>query len=204
MKTAKVHKTPAIFTTYDIGRMTGTDPTTVHKWIDKGLMRGYRTPGGHRRVRADDLRTFLLAHKMPVPKEIGGADNLRVLLVDDDAQVLKSVPKALKRLRPNWEFVALESGIEALLRMQTLAPDVVVLDIFMPELDGFEVCRRMRARQETAGIKVVAVSGRHTADVEKKALAAGAFAFLKKPLAGPELLAAIEVAVGLRPAAMAG
>lgn len=203
MKNVKTSK-PAIFTTYDIGRMIGTDPTTVHKWIDKGLMRGYRTPGGHRRVRADDLRTFLLAHKMPVPKELGGPDHLRVLLVDDDAQLLKTVSKALKRLRPNWELVTLSSGIEALLRMQTLAPDAVVLDIFMPELDGFEVCRRMQARQETSGIKLIAATGRHTADVEKKALAAGAFACLKKPLAGPDLVEAIEVAVGMRPAAMAG
>ncbi|MFN7132588.1 MAG: response regulator, partial [Myxococcales bacterium] len=136
MKTAKTHKAPAIFTTYDIGRMTGTDPTTVHKWIDKGLLRGYRTPGGHRRVRGEDLRTFLLSHKMPVPKELGGADSLRVLLVDDDAAVLKNLTKALKRLRPTWEIVALDSGIEALLRMHALAPDVVVSDVFMPELDG--------------------------------------------------------------------
>ncbi len=203
MKTAKPHKTPAIFTTYDIGRMTGTDPTTVHKWIDKGLMRGYRTPGGHRRVRSEDLRTFLLAHKMPVPKELGGADSVRVVLVDDDAQVVKNVSKALKKLRPTWEVVGVDSGIEALLRMQTLAPDVVVLDIFMPELDGFEMCRRMGARQETSGIKLIAMTGRHTADVEKKSLAAGAFACLKKPLAGPDLITAVEVAVGLRPAAIA-
>src|SRR5438128_159840 len=108
---------PQFFTTYDIGRMTGTDPTTVHKWIDKGLMRGHRTPGGHRRVRGDDLRAFLTSHQMPVPKELGGAEVLRVVVVDDDADALKTTGKALKKLKPDWDVVTFDSGVKALLSL---------------------------------------------------------------------------------------
>lgn len=200
MKTPKIHKTPAIYTTYDIGRMTGTDPTTVHKWIDKGLMRGYRTPGGHRRVRAEDLRTFLLAHQMPIPKELGGPDSLRVLLVDEDAQAMKALSKALKKQRPNWDVLVLQSGIEALLQLKSIAPDALVFNMTQQEVDGVALCQQIRAVQETAGIRTLTMAGRYTAETERKLREAGASACLRKPIAAPDLIAAVEVAVGLRPA----
>ena len=199
MKGANKTSAPQFFTTYDIGRMTGTDPTTVHKWIDKGLMRGHRTPGGHRRVRGDDLKVFLVAHQMPIPRELGGSDVLRVVVVDDDADVLKTVSKAIKRLKPAWEVVTFDSGVKALLSLGKATPDVLVLDLFMPECDGFAVCKQIRSNADAANVRLIAVTGRFSSDVEKKAISAGANAVMKKPVVGPELVEAIEVAVGMRP-----
>ena len=61
----------ALYTTHDISRMLQVDPSTVSKWIDRGILIAFRTPGGHRRVRSSDLRSFLLTHEMPVPDELG-------------------------------------------------------------------------------------------------------------------------------------
>ena len=199
MKTAKTPNSPLIFTTYDIGRMTGTDPTTVHKWIDKGLLRGYRTPGGHRRVRAEDLRTFLTAHRMPVPKELGGSDSLRVMIVDADPDALKNLSRALRRLKPAWELVTAESGVDALLQLPPAPPDVLVYDLGVADADGLSIFRHLRLRGETSSVKVLATSGRPTPDLEKKAAAAGASACLKKPLVPGELVTAIELVAGIEP-----
>lgn len=192
MKTAKTQRVAPIFTTYDIGRMTGTDPTTVHKWIDKGLLRGYRTPGGHRRVRSEDLRAFLVAHKMPLPHELGGPANLRVLLVDHDAEALRGLARALKRLRPEWEYATSESCVEALLVLGTFAPDVLVLDLGDSDVDCFSLCKRLHERAETAGIQIIGIGARINAEIEKRAKGAGARACLKKPLSGPDLVSLLE------------
>jgi excisionase family DNA binding protein len=200
LKTAKGTTTPLIFTTYDIGRMTGTDPTTVHKWIDKGLLRGYRTPGGHRRVRAEDLRGFLSAHGMPMPKELGGAESLRVMVVDAEAESLRSTARTLRRLKPGWDVVCAESGVDALLRFACGTPDVLVYDLAVPDTDGYSLFRQLHDRSETSAVKLVAVAVRPGPDVERKATAAGASACLKKPLGGEDLVTAIELAAGLRPA----
>lgn len=199
MKTAKNAIVPQIFTTYDIGRMTGTDPTTVHKWIDKGLLRGYRTPGGHRRVRAEDLRSFLSSHRMPIPKELGGSDTLRVMIVDPEGESLRSVSKALRRLKPSWDVISLDSGVEALLRFSADLPDVLVFDLAVSDADGLQIFRKVHQNPETSSVKVVAVASRGGAEFEKKAVAAGATACLRKPLPPQDLADAIESAIGLQP-----
>ncbi len=200
MKTAKNAISPQIFTTYDIGRMTGTDPTTVHKWIDKGLLRGYRTPGGHRRVRGEDLRSFLTAHRMPIPKELGGADSLRVMLVDVEADALKNLARAIKRLKPSWDVVTSESGVGALLQLPQSQPDVLVYDLAVADADGLAVCQQLRGHQETATVKVLTVAARSSPELEKKVAAAGACACLRKPLGPGDLVSAIELAAGIEPA----
>lgn len=181
--------------------MTGTDPTTVHKWIDRGLLRGYRTPGGHRRVRSEELRAFLVAHKMPIPRELGGNGALRVLLADGDAGAARLLARSLKRLKPAWEVATAASGVEALLSASRQPPDVLVLDLHVPELDGFSVCKHLLARADTASVRVVALASRLTADLERKAKAAGARAVLRKPGSGAELVEIIEIAAGVHPAA---
>lgn len=198
MKTAKGSSSPVIFTTYDIGRMTGTDPTTVHKWIDKGLLRGYRTPGGHRRVRAEDLRSFLTSHQMPVPRELSGPGQLRVMLVDPEPDSLKASARALKRLKPGWELETVESGVDALLRFVGGLPDVLVYDLGVADADGLVLFRHLQAHAETAQVKRVAICSRWSADLERRALGSGASALLRKPLVGQELVMAIELATGER------
>jgi excisionase family DNA binding protein len=203
MKTPKNLNAPRIFTTYDIGRMTGTDPTTVHKWIDRGLLRGYRTPGGHRRVRAEDLRSFLVEHQMPLPQELGGRDTLRTMVVDSDPSSLKALARSLKRLRPEWEMQPFDNGVDALLALPVAIPDVVVLDLALSDMDSLAVCRQLRERADAAGVKVVAVAAELTERLEREALASGVACCLGKPVSGPDLIEAIERAAGVHPAACA-
>ncbi len=64
-----------LYTTHDISRLIQVDPSTVSKWIDKGILVAFRTPGGHRRVKSGDLRTFLVSHQMPIPHELETASS---------------------------------------------------------------------------------------------------------------------------------
>ncbi len=58
------------FSTHDIARLLGFDPSTVSKWVDAGKLAAFRTPGGHRRVLEDQLRAFLVEYEMPIPDEL--------------------------------------------------------------------------------------------------------------------------------------
>lgn len=65
-ETEKALGGPQLYTTHDVARMLQVDASTVAKWIDKKMLVAFRTPGGHRRVRATDFRTFCATHNMPI------------------------------------------------------------------------------------------------------------------------------------------
>jgi CheY-like chemotaxis protein len=159
--------------------------------VDDGLLVAFRTPGGHRRIRATDLVAFLLRHGMPIPAELGDAGRKRVLLVDDNSVQLSALSRSLKRHGDRLEVVAANNGIDALVLVGSFHPHFVVLDIFMPEVDGLEVCRRLKKRQETRDIQVVVVSGGLTPALERKAIEAGAVRCFAKPIETQSLLACI-------------
>jgi two-component system response regulator MtrA len=108
-----------------------------------------------------------------------------VLIADDDADILSLVRAVLER--SGHEVVAASDGAEALASVRARKPDLVVLDIAMPEVDGLEVLRRLRADPTTSELPVVLLSARaQEADVER-GFAIGASAYLKKPFSPREL-----------------
>src|SRR6266851_9738626 len=110
-----------LFTTHDISRLIQVDPSTVSKWIDKGILVAFRTPGGHRRVRSADLRAFLTSHQMPVPPELGNGV-IRLLIVDDEKSVLDSLKRAFKAYEPQVDVTTTDSAVEALLLVSEQKP----------------------------------------------------------------------------------
>jgi two-component system, OmpR family, response regulator MtrA len=108
-----------------------------------------------------------------------------VLVVDDDADILSLVKAVLER--SGHEVVAVRDGAEALASARARKPDLAVLDIAMPEVDGLEVLRRLRDDATTSDLPVVLLSARaQEADVER-GFAIGATAYLKKPFSPREL-----------------
>jgi len=77
------------YTTFYISKICDVYPTTVANWIDEGKLKAFTTPGGHRRVSADDLKEFLKKYNMPVPEKLFSNGKKKVLAVDDDKAVLK-------------------------------------------------------------------------------------------------------------------
>ncbi|NIM48213.1 MAG: response regulator [Gemmatimonadales bacterium] len=114
----------------------------------------------------------------------------KVLVVDDDAGVRKSLAKLLRA--EGYRVTAEADGMSALRTVKRLDPDVILLDVRMPELDGVEVCRRLKAKPETRLTPVVLMTGLSVADDRARGRAAGADDFLPKPPERIELLARVE------------
>jgi excisionase family DNA binding protein len=170
-----------LYTTHDVAQLLQVDPSTVSKWIDRNILMAFRTPGGHRRVRQPDLVDFLRKHDMPIPAELG-ASRVQIIAVDDERIALDALKRAFKPYASQVELHTTTSGVEALLMAAEIKPHGFILDLHMPDLDGIEVCKSLRARPAFEGTRVIMVTGRHTQEAIGKSLAAGAAACLSKPV----------------------
>ena len=145
------------YSTFAIAGMLHVDPGSVANWIDKELLKAHRTPGGHRRVAAADLLAFLRKHKMPIPLELESPP-ARVLVVDDEPAVAQLILRALQSACPNIEVKEANDGFQAGTMVVTLRPDVVILDLRMPGMDGYEVCRIIKANADTQHAQIIAMT----------------------------------------------
>jgi DNA-binding response OmpR family regulator len=108
-----------------------------------------------------------------------------VLVADDDEDILVLVRTVLERA--GYEVVAARNGVEATAAAEQRRPDLAVLDVSMPELDGLEVLRRLRADASTSDVPVLLLSARVQEDDVAEGFATGANAYMQKPFSPREL-----------------
>jgi excisionase family DNA binding protein len=171
-----------LLTSHEVGDLLQVNPSSVKKWVNEGRIAAFRTPGGHRRIRVADLVDFLNRHAMPIPRPLAGIAKKRLLIVDDDEVHLRALERRLKPHRARVEIELTSNGIDALVMVGSFKPDLIVLDVYMPELDGVEVCRRLKRKPGTRHIGVIVTSAHLTKAVEENALAAGALQCVPKPM----------------------
>ena len=156
-------------------RFLGVAQSTIRKWSDQGRVPAFYTPGGHRRYRRSDLESFL-DRSGPGGRPKSGP---LVLLVDDDARVRELV-------RVNLEFEGYNvreagSAEEGMTAIEEAKPDLVLLDVMMPQTDGWEMLRRIQDRYGAGAIPVVMFSGKVDEQAQAQAATSGARGFVGKP-----------------------
>lgn len=117
----------------------------------------------------------------------------KVLIIDDEVDTCRMFVMGLKIAGLQSEFAL--SGAEALDRFAAIQPDAVVLDLMLPDLDGYEVARRLRASPGAASVPIFIVSATADAAAESKCFAAGATAFMRKPVQFRDLAERIKKAI---------
>lgn len=172
----------SLLTSYQVGALLQVNPSSVNKWVKDGRIPAFRTPGGHRRIRAADLVAFLTEHKMPIPQSLTGAARRRVLIVESDARHLESLERAAKTLSEQIEVLCVNNGVDAMVQVGAFRPHLVVLDAQMPHFDSFEVCRRLKHGHDTGVIQVLLTCQTLTEEVQQRGQEAGAKACVVKPL----------------------
>lgn len=180
--------------TFAIAQMLHVDPGSVANWIDQSLLKAHRTPGGHRRVATEDLVEFLRQHKMPIPPELEAAPN-RVLVVDDEPAVTQLIATAVKSALPECQVIEAHDGFRAGTIIATLKPDVVILDLRMPGMDGYEVCRLIKSQDTTKHAEVLAMTAYPSPESESRIRECGARICLTKPLDMSDLLTEVKASL---------
>jgi excisionase family DNA binding protein len=167
----------SIYTTHDLSRLLHVNPRSVINWIEQERLQSFRTPGGHRRVRHEDLIAFLRKHKIPMPSALASG-SFSVLVVENEDDLSQTIQTSLSA-QNGFTVSSARDGISALLAVGRDRPDLMILDIKIPGVDGLEVCRQIKSdpKSHTA---VIAIGG--PAEGESNATTAGADAFLAKPV----------------------
>lgn len=184
-----------VFTTYQIAGICNVHNTTVINWADSGKLQAYSTPGGHRRVRRDDLVDFMKKHNFPFSEDLGDGRK-RVLIVDDDEGALEELKEALGG--NDFEVDVASSGFEAGRKIYGRKPDLILLDFRMPGIDGFLVCDILREDRETSDIPVIAVTVLNSEDDIRRIKECGVKGYMEKPVNVEELLETVKNILGDR------
>jgi len=168
-------------------------PATVRQWTVKGDLKSLTTPGGHRRFLYQDIEQFAKDRNMTLPPMADSSANKRILIVDNDQQLVRFLVNLLETASGKIEIITAHDGFDAGQKVMQFKPQVVLLDLMMPGLSGFEVCRHLRDNPITQHCKIIAMTGYYTTENVDSILKAGADACLPKPIDSETLLNTIEL-----------
>jgi excisionase family DNA binding protein len=168
----------------------------VLKWIKSEKLKAYCTPGGHYRVERQDFRQFLEGHGMPIEESFFLGTQLKVLVVDDEPEIREVICNAIDSMEIGAEIDTATDGYEAGMKVERSRPHLVVLDLKMPGMDGFEVCSKIKGDEVLAGIKVLAMTGYYTQENVARITECGANGILSKPFTRDQLLDKMDEIVG--------
>ncbi|MGZ4978151.1 MAG: response regulator [Methylobacter sp.] len=171
----------------EVAKLLMVSPITVRAWAQKGLLPSETTPGGHRRFLRESVEQFANQNKTE-PEH----NELRILVVDDDKQVVGFIVEWLTGLDEPFIVSTASDGFEAGAKVHSFEPDVILLDLMMPKLDGFEVCRQIKADPDTSDIRIIAMTGHMSPEYEQRILEAGAEICIAKPLDTKFLLSRLK------------
>lgn len=175
----QAHKRKPYLTPTEAATLLMVSPITVRQWAAKGLLKAELTLGGHRRFMWHEIERFARENGLSLQRS--DTDQIsRLLVVDDDPQVASLLTELLDG-HPGLAIETALDGFEAGIKVQQFNPELVLIDLMMPGLDGFEICRRLKADPVTRGIRLVAMTGLPTPENTQRALASGAERCLAKP-----------------------
>jgi len=198
------------YSTTEIAQRLGISTQTVQRWVDTGKLKAWKTLGGHRRIEAESAEHLFRSHGKGVPEanhapaaQTQGspvAQARLVLVVDDNPDDRDVLVYLIETALPEVHVAAADNGFHGLVAIGQMAPDVVITDLMMPHINGFEMLRHLLAGCAVRPRVVLAVSSNPLADLAHLGRLPAGVPFLQKPL-DPELfrrtlLAALEEHAG--------
>ncbi len=174
-----------IFTVPQAAKYCAIGRVTLWKYVKSGELKASVTPGGHYRILKSDLEDFA-RQKGIYPVATYKPAKKKILIVDDDAEIRKLMERTFSGHQYETETAA--EGFEAGLKVPTFEPGLIILDLHMPGIDGFTVCRQIKQNPATAHIRVLAITGFDSRETYDRIMAEGADDYLTKPVDRQTLL----------------
>ena len=174
----------------EVSSVLEVNPALVSSWLEDGSLEARRWPPGVWGVATLALVHLLLRKGIRLPHRFEAS--VRTLVIDDEPAMLRSTARLLKRSAPHLDVRLACGPLEGLREVTEYLPDLVLVDMFMPELTGTELCVRIKQQPSTAGVLVIGFSGRRDPALEADFARAGAIAVLDKPPDVQHLLGLLE------------
>lgn len=170
---------------------------TIINWIEAGHIPAYKTVGGHRRIKKSDLEVFMRNQGIPVPEDEQTDGRKKILVVDDDPIIVETIVQALEEDKYDYEVISASDGFEAGLQVNHFQPHLLILDIMMPDIKGYEVCKKIKFNEETKNTKIIVLSAYLDEEKFKIMKENGADVCFSKPLPLPQLKEEVARLLGL-------
>lgn len=168
-----------VFTTGEAAKICKVSQQTIIRCFDSGQLKGFRVPGSRfRRIPREQLYAFMRDNGIPTDALDSG--KRKVLVVDDDEDLVELIVDALER-DGRFEVRSVNNGFGAGMQIKEFTPDLIVLDVMLPDINGKEVCRLVRSQKSMDEVKVICISGMVETDKIQELRDAGANDFMKKP-----------------------
>ena len=178
--------TKTVFTTGEAAKICKVSQQTIIRCFDNGTLKGFRVPGSRfRRIPRHELYSFMRDNGIPTDALESG--KRKALIVDDDQDLVELLSDAFAR-DGRFEIKTANNGFDAGMLVKEFRPDVVVLDIMLPDINGKEVCQRVRGDSTLEQVKIICISGMVEQDKVADLRAAGADDFMQKPFQVEKLL----------------
>jgi len=186
-----------ILTVFQASKYCNVSPRTIINWIEAGHIEAYKTVGGHRRIKKSDLQNFMRKQGIPIPEKEITSERKRILIVDDDPIIVETIVQALEEEHYDYEIISASDGFEAGLQVNHFKPHLLILDIMMPDIKGYDVCKKIKSNEETKDIKIIVLSAYLDEEKFKKMKEYGADLCFSKPVPLPQLKEEVANALGL-------
>ncbi len=176
-------KNEDFLTPREAGKIAGVFQTTIIYWIKKKGLRATRSPGGHYKIYKPDLIEFLNEHDI-YNKKNPEDGKTKILLVDDDNDIVELLKEYLNEEFEVAVYLTAENIIDNILEEN---PDLILLDVRMPEKDGFEIIEELKVNRRTRGIPVIFISALTESEYAIKGLQLQAEDYIRKPFDPEEI-----------------
>ena len=175
-----------VFTTGEAAKICKVSQQTIIRCFDSGQLKGFRVPGSRfRRIPREQLFSFMKDNGIPTDALESG--KRRILIVDDDEELVELLADVFIK-DSRFDVRVTNNGFDAGMLVKEFRPDVVVLDVMLPDINGKEVCQRVRSDSALDDVRIICISGMVESDKVADLKAAGANDFMQKPFAVEKLM----------------
>lgn len=160
--------TEAFYSTTEAARLLGVCNTTVQLMAEKGVLKAWKTLGGHRRIsrQSVDALRMLRTHDSPAP--LARNQRVRVLVAEDDGSLRELYRATLEGWRLPIEIACATDGLEALIQIERLRPDILLTDLNMTPINGFQLLKMLRNHPEFNAMQILVITGLDPAEIARR------------------------------------
>lgn len=168
-----------VFTTGEAAKICKVSQQTIIRCFDNGQLKGFRVPGSRfRRIPREQLFKFMKDNNIPTDALESG--KRKILLVDDDVDLVELIRGELES-DGRFEVKVAQNGFDAGMMVKEYHPDLILLDVMLPDINGREVCQRVRQDTSLEDVRILCMSGMIEEDKIQELKLAGADDFIRKP-----------------------
>jgi len=168
-----------VFTTGEAAKICKVSQQTIIRCFDSGQLKGFRVPGSKfRRIPRDVLFKFMRENGIPTDALESG--KRKALVVDDDHELVELIRDVMEA-DGRFEVRVANNGFDAGMMVKEYHPDIIVLDVMLPDINGKEVCQRVRSDSSMDDVRIICISGMVEREKIDELKQAGANDFLQKP-----------------------